>query len=1158
MAKPSINHVVFGCLLLLLLFGGQAVAQTVTGTISGNITDPAGLVIAGANVTLTNERTGESRTAVSNESGAFIFTGLPPATYSLKVEIAGFKTFQRTGMVLSATERLSVGTIPLSLGERAETVTVEARGAAVQTASAEQSSLISSAQMDTMLARGRDVLALLRIVPGVQYTEGTEVAGGTYGVSMPNASGVSNSASRVAIDGLLSNDMGTPSMDSGAIGMDAVGEMKLLINNYQAEYGGNGGMSINIVSKSGGRDFHGSLYYFGRNEALNANNFFNNRNQVNVDPVTHKAKRPYYRYNTFGGTISGPAYIPKVFNTNKDKWFFFMNLEQWAVKTYGSLIQNTMPTELERAGDFSQTLDVNNKLIPIKDPLTGQQFSENKIPASRINIYGQRILKVFPLPNFFDRTISKGNYNRQFQEVLDFPHYLRLWKVDWAQSSKNRFSWRFSKFFSDQRGYACASCPSNWGLTKEHYHFTEGAMTLSYTRIFNPKVVNELNIGARHNRERWHPDSDAEAAKFYRSTYGLDGLGMWVPANNPRNLLPQATFGGVQNGAGITYDDRVLTGGADTTQGVYDTLSIIRGSHLLKAGVSIERTREYEGEGQQLGNFNFQKDTNNPNDSNYAYSNALLGNFYSYQEQTTPVYGRNIRSTYLEWFGQDTWKVNRKLTLDYGLRFTWYQPLHPPEKQRKEAALVALERYDITKVAKLWQPTISGGKRMALNPVTGAIGPAPLIGAFVTGSGDTAPGAVLGTDTTYPIGWVSKRPVVLGPRLGIAYDPFGKGKTAIRAGAGLFYNTRISVWSQMLNAPARYSPYLYYGNIDTFLQAAGTLFPTSSYSFEKDAKVSKITNISFGIQQDVGFNTLVDVSYVATLGRNLRTSWNLSTPAYGTRFLPQYLDKTTSKPLPDIFLNRTPGYSGLTYYAQSLPSSYHSMRVAVNRRFTKGFQYGVAYSWSKTMDYSAVPLYRDRKDYYGLSGMDFTHNLVINYIWNVPKGSRLAPNPATRLLLDNWQLSGVTSIISGGASGISFSTVDGTDQTGGGDGQRIVVTGQVQLPKSERTFSRWFNTSAFARPGMYPALGNAGRTLFRAPGINLWDISLFKNIPVFKENNYFQFRLEMYNAFNHTQWSGLDTTARFDAAGNQVNGQFGQITSARAPRQMQMSLRLNF
>ena len=1158
MAKSSMNRVGFTCMLLVLLSSGPALAQTVTGTVSGTVTDPSGLVVAGASVTLSDERTRESQTAITDQSGSFTFAAVRPSTYALKVELTGFKTFQRTGMVLSATERLSLDQIQLSIGAPSETVTVESTGAAVQTTSAEQSALISARQMETMLARGRDVMGLLRMIPGVQYTEGSDVAGGTYGVSTPNVSGVSQNANKIALDGLLSNDMGTPNMSSSPLSMDAVGEVKVLLNNYQAEYSGNGGMIMNIVTKSGGRDFHGSLYTYLRNEGLNANNFFNNRNQVNVDPATGKTRRPLYRFLTMGGTIGGPVYIPKLFNTNKDKWFFFFNDEEWKVKQPGSLIQNTMPTALERSGDFSQTVDVNNKLIPVNDPLTGKQFPDNKIPANRINKYGQNILGVFPLPNFLDRNISKGNYNRVFQETIDFPHNLRAWKVDWVQSSKNRFSWRHSRFFSDQRAYACASCPSNWGLTKEHYHFTESGMTLSYTRIITPKIVNEFNIGARHNRERWHPDSDAEAAKFFRSSYGLTGLGQWAPQNNPAGLIPQASFGGVQGAAAISYDDRVLTGGADTTISIYDTLSYVFGRHLVKVGISFDRSREYEGEGRILGSFNFGKDTNNPNDSNYAYSNALLGNFVSYTETTTPAYGRNVRASYIEWFAQDTWKVTRKLTLDYGIRFTHYTPLHPPEKQNFQAAIVSLERYDPKKAPLLYRPAMNAGKRMAQNPLTGAFAPAVLIGAFVPNSGDTAPGAVVANDKNYPQGWVDANPMLVGPRLGIAYDPFGKGKTAIRAGAGIFYTTRISTWSQILNPPVRYNPVLYYGNLDTFLGAAGTLFPGASNSFEKDQPTQTVYNLTFGIQHDVGFATVLDVSYVGTLGRHLRTSWNLSTMPYGTRFLASSLDSTTGRALPDIFLNRTPGYSGLTYYSNCLPSSYHSLRVAANRRFTKGMLYGVAYTWSKTMDYSGVTMYRSRQDNYGLSGMDFTHNLQINYVWDVPKGSRLWPNPVTRLALDNWQISGITSMVSGGASGVGFSTVDGTDQTGGGDGQRIIVTGPVKLGRGERSFSKWFNTAAFKRPGMYPELGNAGRTLYRGPGINSWDISLVKNIPVFREDHYFQFRMEMYNAFNHTQWSGVDNTARFDAAGNQVNAQFGQVTSARGARVIQMSLRLSF
>jgi hypothetical protein len=1150
MAEPSTKRVAFACLLVTLLFGGHAIAQTVTGTISGTVTDPSGLVIAGANVTLTNDRTGESRTAITNELGTFTFTAVQPSTYSLKVELTGFKTSQRTGMVLSATERLSVGQIQLALGAPSETVTVEASGAAVQTSSAEQSALISSAQIDTMLARGRDVTSLLKILPGVHYAADQEAMGGSYGVTTPNVSGVSNAANTLEVDGLLHNDMGTPSVFSGPISMDAIGEVKMLLNNYQAEYTGNGGAVMNIVTKSGGRDYHGSAYWFKRHEMFNANSFFNNRNNI---------AKPRYRYNTLGGTIGGPIYIPKMFNSNKNRLFGFYSLEDWKAKIPQDIRQVTTPTDLERAGDFSQTLDVSNKLVVIKDPLTGKAFQDNRIPSTRINKNGQAILSVLPRPNFLDRTISKGNYNYQFQESLNHPKRGHTFKVDFVASNKDRISVRGTKWFADMDGYACASCPSNWGLTREHYYFTDGGAVLSYTHIFNPKVVNELTAGWRHNREKWYSDSPEEEQKIVKAHYGIT-LGQWYPQNNPMGIIPMAYFGGVTGAANITYDDRVLTGGADTTISVNNNLSIMRGSHMFKFGIAVNRTREYEGEGRVLGRFYFSRDTNNPNDSNWAYSNALLGNFYSYEESNTS-YGRNVRGTYIDWFAQDSWRVNRRLTIDYGMRFTRYNALRIPEKYAGQAAILALERYDSKKAAVLYRPALNAsGKRMAQNPLTGEFAPALMIGAFVPGSGDYAPGMVLNGDKSYPDGWTETKPVLYGPRLGIAYDPFGRGKTAIRAGGAIFYQPRVSRWSYILNPPARLTPILYYGNLDTYLQSAGVVFPSATNSFEREEKPQAVYNLSFGVQQDIGFATMLDVSYVSTLGRRLLGTRNLNTLPYGARFLAANQDPTNpGKPLPDSFLVPMPGFGTVTYRDCALSSNYHSLRVVANRRFAKGLQFGVAYVYSKTMDYStSSPIYRPIRVWnYGKSSMDQTHSMVINYIWDVPKASKLWPNPLVRFVFDSWQVSGITSLISGVPSGVGFSTTDGADLSGGGDGTRINVTGKAQLPHGERTFTRWFDPTVFARPAKGDP-GNAPREVFRLPGINNWDISLFKNVPVLKENRYFQFRFEMYNAFNHTQYSSVNTTASFDPQGKQGNALFGTVTATRAARVMQMSLRFAF
>jgi hypothetical protein len=210
------------------------------------------------------------------------------------------------------------------------------------------------------------------------------------------------------------------------------------------------------------------------------------------------------------------------------------------------------------------------------------------------------------------------------------------------------------------------------------------------------------------------------------------------------------------------------------------------------------------------------------------------------------------------------------------------------------------------------------------------------------------------------------------------------------------------------------------------------------------------------------------------------------------------------------------------------------------------------------MDYSGIPMYRPLRVWsYGRSGSDQTHALVFNYMWDVPKASGLWPNPLTRLALDGWQVSGITAFVSGQPSGVGFSTTDGADLNGGGDGTRIIVTGKAPLPHGQRTFERWFNTSVFARPSRGDP-GNAPKDVFRGPGHNNWDIAVVKRVPVMSEDRYFQFRWEMYNAFNHTQFSGVDSTARFDPQGNQVNARFGQVTSARSARVMQASLRFTF
>jgi hypothetical protein len=370
--------------------------------------------------------------------------------------------------------------------------------------------------------------------------------------------------------------------------------------------------------------------------------------------------------------------------------------------------------------------------------------------------------------------------------------------------------------------------------------------------------------------------------------------------------------------------------------------------------------------------------------------------------------------------------------------------------------------------------------------------------------------------------------------------------------------------------PAILTPVIYYGNISTLTsQGSGYYFPlTNTYGFEKDYKPGGLYSYSFGVQQALPGDVALSVGYVGNQGKHQTMFHTINQVPYGAHFQPGNADPTNpSVSLPDSFLVPYVGFwPGLYIINFSGKSNYNSLQVTARRRYSKGLLFNVAYTWSKAMNLAdtetgQMPMFHDASWAYGKAGYDQTHVLTFNVVWDVPKGSRLLPE-ATRkvsgLLLDHWQLSTFTTFASGTPAGISYSTTDNADITGGaGDGARVIVTGKAQLPRSERSFARWFDTSAFARPPKGDP-GNAPKDVFRGPGTNNWDGALFKNFPLGSERRFLQFRGELYNTFNHTQYSSVNTAARFDTAGRQTNVQFGQVTGTRSPRVIQLALTFRF
>ena len=1169
------------CVLAMMMsLVAVTTAQTVSGRITGTVIDESGSAIAGATVTLTNDRTNDSRTTTTNSDGTFLFPAIQPGAYSVKVEQKGFSAIQRQGNMLTAAEALSVGTLTLKVGNVAETVTTTAEGTPVQTESTEHSALITAKQLEQVSIIGRDVTALLRVLPGVSLQGQSQSAGNSFGSGIPNIQGGRNTSATMNVDGVRGNDLGSPSTFSSTINFDAIGEVKVLLNGFQAEYASNSNASINIITKSGSSEYRGSAYYYKRHEQFNAKNFFNNLNNI---------PKPRYRFNTLGATIGGPVWLPKLGNNAKikDKLFFFYSWENSGTLNPQALRTVTVPTELERNGDFSKSVDVNNAAILIRDPQTGQNFANNIVPANRINKNGQALLKVFPNPNALDRTITRGNYNYTFQESLNVPKWQHLFRTDYKMSEKDNFYVRGSMWYADNQGIAVPAGTANWGLAGLHYTYTDNGITGNWTRIISPSLVNESSIGVRHGVEKGPPLNDTELGKLQKSTYGFT-LGQFFPGINPLGFIPQASFGGVTGAAAISYDGRTPLRGADTFISFTDNLSYTRGRHIFKTGLYAERVRNYEGATATFaGNFAFARDVNNPFDSNYAYSNALLGNFQSYTESSARPSGEG-RQSIVEFFVQDSWKVRRNFSIEGGVRFSWYNQWY---QSTGKSAAFSLERYDRSKAPTFYQPgctvavaagtSCAAANRRARNPINGSLLPAVLVGAFIPGTGNSNNGMVVGSDESYPRGFRDQQPIAIQPRLGFAWDVKGDGKTAIRGSFGTFNQTRVSanvVWSDVSrNPPIAENPRIFYGNIDTLLSSSGVLFPSNVAGFEKDSQTPVTYNFSLGVQRDIGFGTVVDISYVGAQSRHQQQARNLNTIPYSARFLdvnPQNANPVVANtPLIDDLLRPFPGWGNITYYENAGTSNYNALQVAANRRFTRGLQFGLAYTFSKTMDFTdgdrdGIAFYRPRRIWnYGKAGFDQTHVMVINYTYDIPKLSRYLDHPAIKAVFDNWQISGITAFGSGTPTGIGFTTVDGQDITGGGDGARIVWLRDARLPESKQVPStlangatgpvQWFDPTAFARPAR-GNFGNAPKDVLRLPGTHSWDISLFKNIPLGEGKRYFQYRFEMYNAFNHTQWSGVDTTARFDATGAQVNTNFGRVTTARDPRLLQMSLRLTF
>ncbi len=1142
-------------LAALLICSPVVNAQVVYGSIVGSVVDSTNSVIPNTLVRLIHEATGAARETRTDERGGFQISGLQVGAYTLIVEHKDFKKYERKNIVLSPNERLALEPVQLEVGAVAETISVVAEGATVQTATGDRTGIITNEEVENLTVINRDFAALASLMAGVVMEPGAETQG-FGGTAQFYVQGMRQTGNNITVDGLPAGDLGNAYQVTTYISMDAVSTVKIQVSNYQAEFGRKPGAGIQAVTRSGTRNFHGSGYFYARDDIFNANDFFNNRNGV---------PKPSYNYKIGGFNIGGPLYWPGKFNKEKKSLFFFASGEGLHERRPQPIRQVTMPTAAERQGDFTDSRDLNGNLITVNDPADNRRpFPGNRVPASRFYVPMQKYLELLPLPNFTDISISARRYNYQIQESLEIPKHTETVRVDWNATPNTNIYFRFNNWWENIQGFAVPGGNANWGWMPNTYKNTSKTAVLSGTYILSPTTLLEASMGVNRHKELGPPQRQSDVDRLNRVKSGAT-IPQFHPENNPLNLVPQASFGGITGAASTTYERRFPLRGTDTLFTWTANVTITRSPHTFKFGFWAERARNFEGEdGNFAGTIDFQRNVNNPYNANHPYAQALLGLFYSYTESTRRPWEQG-RSTLVEWFVQDNWKATRRLMLDFGLRFAWSQPYH---SFRREEAGFATDRYDPAKAVVLLAPYMQGNTRVARNPVTGQIFPNVAVGAMAPGIGDINNGLVdTAVDRSFPAGL---RHAAWGaaPRFGFAYDPFGKGKTAIRGGFGVFHDTREPGNRQLQtyrNPPYLREPIMYFGDLRTLLDMASLDFPTAVTGFDANRKLQTTLNYSLGIQQYIAWRTILDVAYVGTLGRHLMQGRNINAVPFGTNFLPSSQDPTNpGRPLPASFLRRFLGYNDIRYFTYDSTSNYNSLQTSAKRQFARGLQFGATWTWSKAMNYADTmtglisTLVNPRVWNYGRAGFDRTHVMKINWTWDLPRASKLSDTRLVRWALDGWQSSGIATFQSGGPSGISVSITTASDITGSPtDGARTQLIGKPTLPRSERTFSRYFNTEAFAAP-IVGTPGNAAKDLIRLPGVNSWDMSLLKNFKLPKEGWRLQIRVETYNTFNHPQFTTLDTAARFDGQGRQTNTRFGEITGSRLPRRMQFAVRFHF
>jgi outer membrane receptor protein involved in Fe transport len=1153
--------------LLLTAMTAGAFGQETTGRISGVVVDPTGAIVNGAEVTATNTSTNEERKAQTDDTGTYTFTQLQPGLYDLSVRGQGFKEHLIKGVEVNVNDR-KLFNVTMETGAVSESVTVTTETSLIQTTPT-VGDVVENRRVVELPLNNRNFMALLTLIPGVTSSGTSEIGIGLTNVVDFSINGTRRNSINFLVDGVSNTDVGSGITLLSIPTVDTIQEFRVITSVPTAEFGKSGGGVVNLVTRGGGRDFHGTLYEFLRNDRLNANSFFNNANGsfgpndagvrlgINTEG-TARTPRPKLRYNNFGYLISGPVVIPGLYNTEREKTFFLFSQEWRRIIRAPSLASPiTVPSLLERQGNFSETGN-----LPIFDPLTNLQFPGNIIPAGRINQTALGLLALYPEPNLPSVTagrapnrvaITAPNIQNTRQETM---------RIDHNFSSMHRLTGRYTRDLSLTRelgGLFFGATIPNVATTDTLVPGQVLAVSLSST--FGPNIVNEATFTFSGN-------------KITTTLLGrYNGTDITVPHNEifPQNnsgLPPIINITGQPTiGSGQLFNVKY------TNWNPKDNVTIIHGQHTFKFGgeVSWEAKDENAANATQ-GTYGFTGvQTRVPTTSGIALADFLLGRASSYSEPERDV-TQNLRFGRTEFYVQDTWKVRPNFQLDYGIRYYRYRQ---PIDQNNVLATFLPQLYDRSRTPVCANATCS---------------------TFVTNTFDITNGfAYAGTNSPFGrrVQQVDKNDWA--PRIGFAWNPRNSAKTVIRGGYGIYYDQALigiveqnsfttPPFNNSVTLTGTAASPIPFGNPGTPVTAA-TRGPLGGVNATTSPWVTPvIQQWALTWQQEVGRSALFEIGYAGSAGNHLirPIDINAPTPAEivaagrGIATCDQAL-VATNNPANCINLARPyRGFAAITDRQTSATSRYHGMLTSFRLRPTHGLTAQIAYTWSKNMtdatnDRDAIDVPQDRTNLQverAPSRLNRTHVFVASYVYEVPSfRSGFAQTTLGRHLLSGWELAGITTA----QSGLALNRVVQGSATVPARGSRpnIVSDPLSGIPTNPTGGIPYaFNPFAF-RTTLTGELGNSPRSPFRFPAQYLTDLNLAKNFR-FTERYRLQLRAEFFNIFNRTTFNDvfqtipdrLPTDAVFNSVQNLVNSgsnpQFGQFFSTRDPRQIQLGIKFNF